>query len=81
MSVDIKLKIKDWIVTKNGTIEASQVQDDTRILEEKLISSLQLMDLILFLGRLKGSPIDMSKSKQGSFSSVNDMYDTFLAGK
>lgn len=73
-----KQKLRNWIIQKNGQINETQIDFDTKILEEKLISSLQIMELILFLGKLKGSSLNMENVKPGSFSSINIIHEQFL---
>ena len=55
----IRKNLRDWIAAANGKVHAQDVHDDTPIIERRIISSLQLTDLILMIERLSDSPIDV----------------------
>lgn len=75
---EIKEQIKNWIVHKNSHVKPEEINEQTPLMEQKILNSLQIVELILYLGKLKGSPVDMSKSQAGSFSSIDKIYETFL---
>lgn len=75
-SPNVKESLKNWILKKSPL--ASAVCDDTQILKEKIISSVQIMDLILYIEHLSGSPVNVEKIQLGSFVSVNSICSTFF---
>jgi len=75
---DKKKQLKEWIIKKNGKISSQDLNEETGILEKKIISSLQVMDLILYLEKINGSPVDLENIKPGAFSTINSIYNTFL---
>ena len=60
MSEDIKQQLRDWVVANSKT--AASVEDDTPIIEQRVITSMQVMDFILFIERLRDQPIDATKT-------------------
>ena len=77
-SEEYKTEIKQWIATKNGQVDAADISDHQEILADKLLTSLQVMELILFLEQLSGAPVDTEKLAPGAFKSVNHIVKNFL---
>lgn len=71
--------LHDWLVQQNGQISAGDLDADTPILERKIITSLQVLDLILFIERLRGGSIDVRLIRRGSFSSINAIMEHFFS--
>ena len=77
---EIREALKQWIAGKSGKIRAEEIADDTPILGRRLITSLQVMDLILKVEELSGKPIDASRLKPGVFKNIDAIYETFFEG-
>ncbi|PYR97511.1 MAG: hypothetical protein DMG15_07175 [Acidobacteria bacterium] len=75
---EIRQTLREWIVRTSGKIRAEELDDDTPIIERRIISSLQLTDLILMLERLSDSPIDIEMLKPGVFRDINTIYRNFF---
>ena len=75
---EIRRTLREWIVRTSGKIRAEELDDDTPIIERRIISSLQLTDLILMLERLSDSPIDIEMLKPGVFRDINTIYRNFF---
>lgn len=73
---EIKQQLRDWVVGKSKTAES--VADDTPIIEQRVITSMQVMDLILFIEKLRGRPIDATKLQKGVFRDINTIYGNFF---
>lgn len=78
---EFRQALKDWIIAKNGKIKSEDLADDTPIIETRIISSLQLMDLILFLEKITGNPIEVEQLKPGVFRSIDTIYNSFSGVK
>ena len=78
--VEIRETLRDWIVRTSGKVKASDVQDDTPILERRIVKSLDVMDLILFLEELRGRPIDVESLKPGVFRDIDAIWTNFFDG-
>lgn len=77
---EVKLSLRKWIIEKNGKIQSKDLKDDTPIIEQRIISSLQIMDLILFLEKLRGDAIDVENLKPGVFRTIDIIYNNFFKG-
>jgi acyl carrier protein len=75
---EIKATLRDWVVQTSGKVRPDPVTDETPLIEQRIISSLQVMDLILFLEQLSGRPIEVEKLKVGVFRSITAIYDNFF---
>ena len=70
--------LRDWVIRKNGKMRAEELDDQTPIIERRIITSVQVMDLILFLEELRGEPIDVTDLKVGVFRSIDAIYRNFF---
>ncbi len=77
--LDVKTKLRQWIAERNGKIAIDSILDDTPILELRIVSSLQAMELILFVERLRKRPVDMREIHTGVFRNIDSIYKTFFA--
>ncbi len=75
---ETRAHLRQWVLDNSKQPELSDVQDDTEILERRLITSLQIMDLILYLEHLLGRPVDVSRIQPGAFATVHAIYETFF---
>jgi acyl carrier protein len=72
-----KQALRDWIVAHNKRVGPSDFDDETPLIQQRIITSLQVLDLVLFLEELTGSPVDVEQLKPGTFHSVNAICATF----
>ena len=75
---EVRTALREWIVRTSGKVGVSDVADDTPILEKRIVKSLDLMDLILFLEELRGAPIDVEKLQPGVFRSIDAIWKNFF---
>lgn len=78
---DFKSKIREWILAKNPQVAPESLGDDTALLEQKILTSIQIMDLILFLEHLQGRPVDIDQVQPENFYSVNTIHAAFFAAQ
>ncbi len=74
---EFKESLRQFVIAKNGKIKPEDLFDDTAIIELRIITSLQLMDLILHLEKITGEAIDIEQLKPGVFASINSIYKNF----
>ena len=77
---EIKASLREWIARK-GKVSPGEITDETPFLEQRIISSVQLMELILFLEDLRKDPIDVKGLKRGMLRDINTIYTNFFAAK
>lgn len=73
----IKDAIRKWVAT-HAKAPCPEILDSTRLIEERLITSLQILDLVLFLEELRCAPLDASRLKPGAFADISEIYKTFF---
>lgn len=74
----IKSDIRGWICKKSNHNNLENLNDETQIIEKRIISSVQLMDLIMYLESLMDESINVNHLKPGAFNSVNCIYTRFF---
>ncbi|HVL00549.1 MAG TPA: hypothetical protein VM553_12095 [Dongiaceae bacterium] len=79
MSSNVKTQIREWILAKNPQVDAGALTDDTALLEKKVLTSIQIMDLILYLEHLQGRPLDIDQVQPENFYSLNTICAAFFA--
>ena len=77
---EVRTALRAWIVRTRGKVRQKDLADDTPILERRIVKSLDIMDLILFLEELRGLPIDVEALKPGVFRSIDAIWTNFFAG-
>lgn len=75
---DIKSELREWISSASKKAEKIAIADDTPIIEQRIITSLQVMDLILYIEQLTDAAIDVEDLKPGVFKDVNTIYKNFF---
>lgn len=77
---ELKAALRGWLAERNPEVAADTIQDNTPLIERRLLTSIQVMDLALFLEDLRGEPLDMTRLKKGAFASIDAIWTTFFAG-
>lgn len=71
--------LREWIVRTSGRIGREALRDDTPILEQRILTSLHVLELVLFLEQVTGRPIDVQRLQPGVFRDVDTICRTFAA--
>ncbi len=75
---EIRRQLRDWIVDR-AKEKPDEMKDDTPILERGILSSLDVVELILFIERIKGDEVDMEKIQPEAIRDVDAIYQAFFA--
>ena len=78
---EVRQELRLWIfkVSKKLTPETQAIfADSTSLMDSRIITSLQIMELILVIEKLRGQKFDLKKLKPGAFNSINSIYATFF---
>ena len=75
---EVKRTLREWVIRVSGKVPPEALDDETPIIEQRIITSLQILDLILFLEKESGRPIDVSQLKPGVFRNINVIYRNFF---
>jgi acyl carrier protein len=72
-------RLRAWIADKDGRICATDITDETPIVEQRILSSLQVVNLLLYIEQMRGAPIDIESLQPRSFRSLATIYLQFFA--
>jgi hypothetical protein len=75
---DTKDALRTWIRERNPGVPAGEPADDTRIIERRYLTSLQVADLLLYIEELRGAPVDPSRLRPGVFASIDAIHAAFF---
>ena len=73
----IRQRLRDWILTKPDA-SSRDINDGTLLVDEELITSIDVLDLILLIEDLSGTSIDPTQLQPGSFDSIDKIYEIFF---
>ena len=73
-----KAQLRAWILEHTDKIADADLRDDTPLLERRILTSLQLADLLLFLEELRGGPVDLERVTGASFRDLASLVKAFL---
>ena len=76
---DAKSELRGWILERAQAGPDTKLENDTPVLEEGLLSSLDVVELILFIESLKGDEVDVDDIEPESFRDVDTIYASFLS--
>jgi acyl carrier protein len=76
---EVRIKLRNWIVKHTKTpAKANAFTDDTKILEEGILSSLDIVEFVLFIESLRGEDVDTDDIEPEVFTSINTLYSAFF---
>lgn len=79
---EVKRKLREWIRSRSKRpIGESDLHDDTPIIEAGFLSSLDIVEFVLYIESLIGNEIDIDDLEPAVFTSTNTMYQAFFAGR
>jgi len=77
---DVREALRGWMFEHSrNAIDGHALTDATPLIEEGILSSIQVPDLLLFIEQLRGRPVDVEELKPGSFRSVEAIVTAFFA--
>jgi hypothetical protein len=75
---EVRAALRRWVVEASGKVGPYELDDTTPIIERRIITSVQVMDLILFLEHLRGKTIEVDQLEPGGFRSIDAIYRVFF---
>lgn len=78
---EVKLRLREWIRDVNRQREHYTICDTTPLLTNRLVTSLQVIDLILYLEELSGRPVQPEDLKPGAFRDIDSIYTSFFGAE
>ncbi len=74
----IKDDLRAWLSARAAGSFCGTVDDDTPLIESGIINSLDVVELLLLIERLRGGIINVESLKPGAFSSLNAIVHNFF---
>jgi len=74
----VKAKLRNWIVKRAKTSPGPDFSDQTLILEERILSSLDVAEFVLYIESLLGEEVDVESLQPEVFASVNTIHEAFF---
>ena len=71
-----KTSLKQWL--EQNCSSDTAIDDNTKLVEERVITSLKVMDLILFIEQLTDRRIEIEQVRPDSFASINSICARFF---
>jgi acyl carrier protein len=76
--LEAKKELRTWIVDR-AKDKPDEMKDDTPVLETGILSSLDVVELILFIEHLLDDEVDTEDLDAEAIRDVNAIYATFFA--
>lgn len=70
--------LRTWIREHNPAVPPGEPADDTRIIERRYLTSLQVADLLLYIEELRQEPVHPSSLKPGVFATIDSIHAAFF---
>lgn len=68
--------LRAWVRDRSP---GAEFDDRTPLIATRLLTSLQITDLLLFVEEARGAPLDPASLRPGVFRDIDTIYATFLA--
>jgi len=75
---DVRQALRDWLRATAGE-GTPELEDTTPLIASGLITSLQIMSLLLYVEELRQQAIDPASLRPGVFRDIDTIYATFFA--
>lgn len=74
---ELRTQLREWILHR-AKDEPEEFEDDTPILERGILSSLDVVELVLYIERLRGAEVEIDSLEPESIRDVNAIVHTFF---
>jgi acyl carrier protein len=75
----IKSQLRQWLSQKSG-VSAERLKDDLPLFEQRILSSLHVVELLGFMDGLRGQSIEIEQLRPGAFRDIATIYKNFFEG-
>lgn len=77
---EVKERLRSWIRNRSKRpVGEFDLDDNTPIIETGYLSSLDIVEFVLYIESLLGDEIDLEDLEPEVFTSTNTMYEAFFA--
>jgi acyl carrier protein len=75
---EIRSRLKSWILEHTKSAAPPDFSDDTPILEKGLLSSLDIVEFVLYIEHLRDGELDTDDIDPEVFTSIDTLYRAFF---
>jgi acyl carrier protein len=75
---DARSALRKWLLARDPKLRPETLTARTLLLEARIVTSLQLMDLVLFVEELRGRAIAPESLRPEAFASIDAICATWL---
>ena len=76
---DVRSKLRGWIIKHAKTPPGAGFNDQTQLLEDGILSSLDIVEFVLFIESLRGEDVDVGDIEPEVFTSIDTLHAAFFA--
>lgn len=77
--LEVRGKLRDWIAKHAKKPFTDEFNDETPVLELGILSSLDVVEFVLFIEDLRGCDVDADDIGPEAFTNINAVYSAFFA--
>ena len=78
--LEVRGKLRGWIAKHAKKPLTPEFNDETPVLELGILSSLDVVEFVLFIEDLRGGEVDADAIEPEAFTSIDTLYSAFFAG-
>lgn len=71
--------LRSWIREHSAVPIGADFTDSTPLISSRLLTSLQITDLLLYIEDVRGEPLDVAQLRPGAFRDIDAIYTSFFA--
>lgn len=75
--VELRQQLRDWIYDR-AKDKPARLEDSTPILDDGILSSLDVVEFVLFIENLRGAEVDVDALQPDSFRDVDSIWKAFF---
>jgi acyl carrier protein len=76
---EVRAKLRDWIAKHAKKPLTADFSDRSPVLELGILSSLDIVEFVLFIESLRGDELDPDHIQPEAFANVDTLYSAFFA--
>lgn len=75
---EVRSKLREWILGRAKSAPGADFSDQTLLLEKGILSSLDIVEFVLFIESLRGADVDVDDIDPTVFASIDALYAAFF---
>jgi acyl carrier protein len=76
---EVKAQLRDWIAKRAKRPVSADFSDETPVLQTGILTSLDIVEFVLFIESLRGTDIEADAIEPEAFTNVRSVYSAFFA--